>query len=257
MTTRPPIQPLDLSILPRGLGFVHPDICVERASGAEIWDSQNRQLIDFTGGIGTLNVGHRHPHVVAALERQLGRFIHTCFQVVPYEDYLELARRLARLVPGEMPKKAMFLTTGTEAVENAIKMARAHTRRPGILAFDGAFHGRSLLTMGLTGKMAPYKVGFGPFPADIFHAPFPVPALGVSEEDSLKGLERLFKSEIEACQVAAIIIEPVQGEGGFNIAPASFLRHLRQICDENGTAECHRRDSGARYGYPRSRLEDH
>jgi len=209
-------------------------IFADQAENAEIRDVEGRRYIDFAGGIGVLNTGHRHPVVMERVQRQLERFTHTAYQVVPYEPYVELAERLNGLAPGLTPKKTMFLTTGAEAVENAIKIARAHTGRPGVIAFSGSFHGRTLLTMGLTGKVAPYKLGFGPFPADIFHIPFPMANHGVSEADSLNALKSLFKVDVEPDRVAAIIIEPVQGEGGFYIASPEFLQKLRAICDEHG-----------------------
>jgi len=219
--------------IPRGVATV-TDIFADHAENAEMWDVEGRRYIDFAGGIAVLNTGHRHPVVMERVQQQLQRFTHTAYQVVPYEPYVELAERLNELAPGPTPKKTLFLSTGAEAVENAVKIARAHTGRPAVIAFTGAFHGRTLLTMGLTGKVAPYKAGFGPFPADIFHIPFPIPALGVSEDDSLKALNSLFKVDVEPDQVAAIIIEPVQGEGGFNIASPRFLQTLRALCDDHG-----------------------
>jgi 4-aminobutyrate aminotransferase/(S)-3-amino-2-methylpropionate transaminase len=219
--------------VPRGVAHACP-IYVERAENAELWDVGGRRYIDFAGGIAVLNTGHRHPRVIAAARAQEERFTHTSFQVVPYEIYIELAEKLNALAPGDFAKKTLLLTTGAEAVENAIKIARAATRRRAVIAFQGGFHGRTLLTMGLTGKVAPYKAGFGPFPAEIYHAPYPMPLHGVSEEQSLDAIRAIFKADVEPEQVAAIIIEPVTGEGGFYIAPASFLRKLRALCDEHG-----------------------
>ncbi len=216
--------------VPRGIATA-TQIFAERAENAELWDSEGRRYIDFAAGIAVVNTGHRHPQIMAKVNAQLDRFTHTAFQVVPYDSYIELAEQLNELAPGPTRKKTLFVTTGAEAVENAVKIARAYTGRPAIIAFNGAFHGRTMMTMGLTGKMQPYKQGFGPFPADIFHLPFPMEAHGVTMDDSLKALENLFKADVEPERVAAIIIEPVQGEGGFNIAPFEFMRKLRDICD--------------------------
>ena len=219
--------------VPRGLANMLP-VYVDRAENAEMWDVEGRRFIDFAGGIAVLNTGHRHPKVVEAVKAQLDRFTHTCAMVTPYESFVALAERLNALVPGSTPKKTAFFTTGAEAVENAIKIARAHTGRPAVVAFSGAFHGRTLLAMALTGKVVPYKVGFGPFPAEVYHAPFPNAYRGVSVEDSLKALDLLFKSDVDPSRVAAIIVEPVQGEGGFNAAPPEFLQALRKLCTQHG-----------------------
>ncbi len=207
---------------------------IDRAENAEMWDIEGKRFIDFAGGIAVLNTGHRHPKVMEAVKGQLERFTHTCAMVTPYDSFVELAEKLNALVPGPTPKKTAFFTTGAEAVENAVKIARAATGRPGVVAFSGGFHGRTLLTMGLTGKVVPYKVGFGPFPAEIFHVPFPNAYRGISEAESLKALDTLFKADVDASRVAAIIIEPVQGEGGFNIASPSFLQAIRAVCDKHG-----------------------
>jgi 4-aminobutyrate aminotransferase/(S)-3-amino-2-methylpropionate transaminase len=217
----------------RGVGTQHT-VFAEKASGAEIWDVEGRRYIDLASGIAVNNVGHNHPKVIAAVKAQLDKFSHPCFQVTPYEVYIRLAERLNKLAPGPTPKKSLFLTTGAEAVENAIKIARYHTRRTGVVAFSGAFHGRTMMGMALTGKVAPYKAGFGPFPPDIYHIPYPIEYHGKTVEQSLQALDTLFKSDIEASRVAAIILEPVQGEGGFYPAPARFLQALRKICDEHG-----------------------
>lgn len=219
--------------VPRGVASACP-IFAEKAKNAELWDVEGRRYVDFAGGIAVLNTGHSHPKILAAVAEQMKAYSHTAFQVVPYQPYIELAEKLNALAPGDTPKKTIFFSTGAEAVENAVKVARAHTGRPGIISFNFGFHGRSLLTMGMTGKVAPYKVGFGPFPADIYHAPFPMEVHGVSQEDSLKALATLFKTDIEPQRVAAIIIEPVQGEGGFYVAPFDFMRRLREICDQHG-----------------------
>ncbi|MFL9960112.1 4-aminobutyrate--2-oxoglutarate transaminase [Paraburkholderia sediminicola] len=218
---------------PRGVG-VMCDFYAERAENAELWDIEGRRFIDFAAGIAVCNTGHRHPKIVAAIRDQLDHFTHTAYQIVPYASYVELAEKINQRAPGDYPKKTAFFTTGAEAVENAIKIARAATGRPGVIAFTGAFHGRTLMGMALTGKVAPYKTGFGPFPSDVFHAPFPNPLHGVSTADSLKAIEFLFKADIDPKRVAAIIFEPVQGEGGFYPAPAEFVRALRKLCNEHG-----------------------
>ncbi|MGB5570135.1 MAG: 4-aminobutyrate--2-oxoglutarate transaminase [Sedimenticolaceae bacterium] len=217
----------------RGVANMH-NLFADRAENTEVWDVEGRRFIDFAGGIGVLNTGHRHPKVMAAVQEQMERFTHTCFQVMPYEPYIELAERLNALAPGDGAKKSLFLTTGSEAVENAVKIARAHTGRSALIAFNGGYHGRTMMTLGLTGKVLPYKAGFGPFPAEIFHAPFPVGLHGITAEQSLAALQNIFKCDVEPSRVAAIIIEPVQGEGGFYVAPFDFLRKLRAVCDEHG-----------------------
>ena len=219
--------------LPAGLGQTH-EVFAERAEGAEIWDVEGRRYIDFAGGIAVLNTGHRHPKIVAAVKAQLDKLHHTCFQVLAYEPYVELAERLIAKTPGEFAKKAFFLSTGAEAVENAVKIARAATGRQAVIAFGGGFHGRTLLGMALTGKVVPYKAGFGPFPAEVYHAEYPNALHGVTVDDALRSLQRLFKFDIEPQRVAAIILEPVQGEGGFYVAPFEFARALRRLCDEHG-----------------------
>ncbi|HEY3597307.1 MAG TPA: 4-aminobutyrate--2-oxoglutarate transaminase [Paraburkholderia sp.] len=218
---------------PRGVG-VTCDFYAERAENAELWDVEGRRFIDFAAGIAVNNTGHRHPKIVAAIRAQLDHFMHTAYQIVPYASYIELAEKINRRTPGDYPKKTAFFTTGAEAVENAIKIARAATGRPGVIAFTGGFHGRTLMGMALTGKVAPYKLGFGPFPSDVFHAPFPNALHGVTTADSLRAIEFLFKADIDPKRVAAIIFEPVQGEGGFYPAPAEFVRALRKLCDEHG-----------------------
>jgi len=205
----------------------------ERAENATLWDAEGRAYTDFASGIGVLNTGHRHPAVMAAVREQMERFTHTCYQVVPYESYIRLAERLNALVPIRNAKTAFF-TTGAEAVENAVKIARAATGRPGVIAFSSAFHGRTLLGMALTGKVDPYKLGFGPFPAEIYHVPFPSELHGVSVEQSLAAIDRVFKGDMGPDRVAAVIIEPVQGEGGFNVAPTALMTRLRRMCDNHG-----------------------
>jgi 4-aminobutyrate aminotransferase/(S)-3-amino-2-methylpropionate transaminase len=219
--------------VPRGVGISHP-VYAARAENAELWDEEGKRYIDFAGGIAVLNTGHRHPKVIAAVQAQMDRFTHTCFQVTPYEPYIELAERLNELAPIEGPAKTIFLTTGAEAVENAIKIARAATGRPGIITFAGGYHGRTLLTMAMTGKVLPYKRHFGPMPAEIYHAPFPFEPFGVTVADSLRAIETIFRADIEASRVAAIMIEPVQGEGGFIPAPVELLQALRRLCDQHG-----------------------
>lgn len=216
-----------------GMGTMLP-VYVERALNAELWDADGRRFIDFAGGIAVVNTGHVHPRVKAAIAKQLDAFTHTCVMITPYGVAVELAEKLNALVPGPSPKKTMLVTTGAEAVENAIKIARAYTRRPAVIAFSGGFHGRTYMAMALTGKVAPYKVGFGPFPGDVYHAPFPIPYHGIQTHDSLAALEQLFKADVEPERVAAIIVEPVLGEGGFYIAPREFMEALRSLCDRYG-----------------------
>ncbi|WP_270698231.1 4-aminobutyrate--2-oxoglutarate transaminase [Aeromonas sp. QDB05] len=217
----------------QGVGTLLP-VFIDRAHNAELWDVEGNRYIDFASGIAVLNTGHNHPKVVAAVREQLEKFSHTCFQVTPYSGYIELAEKLNALVPGPTPKRTLFLSTGAEAVENAIKIARAHTGRSGTIAFKGGFHGRTMMGMALTGKVVPYKTGFGPFPGEVYHLPFPADYLGVSEDDALAALDLCFSADIEPTRVAAIIIEPVQGEGGFYPASASFMQRLRQVCDQHG-----------------------
>ena len=215
-------------------GVATKSIYVARAENSELWDVDGRRFIDFAAGIAVVNTGHRHPRVMAAVARQAEAFTHTCFHVAPYESYVRLAERLNAIVPGNFPKKTLFLTSGAEAVENAIKIARIATKRGAVIAFSGGFHGRTLLAMGLTGKVMPYKRGFGPFPAEIYHAAFPMPYRDVTTADALADLDRLFHSDVDPKSVAAVIVEPVQGEGGFNVAPFEFLQALRRLCDEHG-----------------------
>lgn len=209
-------------------------VYVDRAVNAELWDVEGQRYIDFGTGIAVCSTGHSNPKVVAAVQQQLSRFSHTCVMVTPYDSAVELAEKLNDLAPGDTPKKTIFVTTGAEAVENCIKIARAHTGRRGVIAFNGGFHGRTMLAMGLTGKITPYKNLFGPFPGEIYHAPFPVEYHGVSVEQSLKALEMLFKVDIAPTDVAAIIVEPVQGEGGFYPACTEFMQALRKLCDDHG-----------------------
>lgn len=218
--------------LPRGLANTHP-IFAGRAEGTRLWDIDGTEYLDFTSGIGVVNTGHRHPRVVAAVKDQLDRLTHTCFQVTMYEPYVELAARLCGLM-GEAPHKAVLLTTGAEATENAVKIARAHTRRSGVVAFSGGFHGRTLLSLTMTASSPSYRQNFGPFAPEVYHAPFPDEYHGWSTERALEALDRMFHTEVTPTEVAAVIIEPELGEGGFIPAPAEFLRRLRAITREHG-----------------------
>jgi len=220
-----------LAATPRGVA-VMGDFFIDHAKNAEFWDIEGRRFIDFAGGIAVLNTGHVHPKVQAAVAAQLQRFTHTCYQVVPYAEYVSLAERINGIVPIDGPTKTAFFSTGAEAVENAIKIARAYTKRSGVIAFGGAFHGRSMFAVALTGKVQPYKAGFGPFAPEIYHAPFPCHC--ASLEETQKAVEQLFKCDIEPSRVAAIIFEPVQGEGGFNPIQAKAVQWLRALCDEHG-----------------------
>lgn len=222
-----------LQATPRGIG-VMCDFYADRAENATLWDVEGNEVIDFAAGIAVLNTGHRHPKIIAAIEKQLQSFTHTAYQIVPYESYVRLAERINERVPINGPVKTAFFSTGAEAVENAVKIARAYTKRPGLITFGGAFHGRTFMTMALTGKVAPYKIGFGPFPGSVYHAQYPNALHGVSTADALQSLERIFKADIAPDQVAAIILEPVQGEGGFNVAPGEFMHALRALCDTHG-----------------------
>ena len=206
----------------------------DRALGSEIWDTDGRRYIDFVGGIGVMNVGHNHPRVMAAVREQLDRVTHTAFQVVMYESYLKLAQRLSELAPGDGPKKAIFFSTGAEAVENAVKIARAHTGRPAVISFRGSFHGRTLLALSLTGSVQPYKQNFGPYATEVYQTPFPYEYRGWSSAAALAVLDDLFASEVPADRVAAIIVEPVLGEGGFVPAPREFLQGLRAVTEKHG-----------------------
>lgn len=217
----------------RAIGSAHT-IYATRADNAEIWDIEGKRYIDFCAGIAVVNTGHRHPEVMAAIRAQLEQFTHTCFQVVGYESYVALAERLISLAPGPSPKKALFMSTGAEAIENAVKIARYHTQRQAVIAFEGAFHGRTQLGMALTGKVSPYKDGFGPLSPDVYHVPFPSPKHGITMADSLAAIDRLFKFHVQATRVAALVVEPVQGEGGYIPAPKEFLVALRQLTQHHG-----------------------
>ena len=220
--------------VPRGLGTAHPLLAVARAEGARVWDEDGREFVDFAGGIGSLNVGHRHPAVVAAIRKQLDAFTHPAIQVGLYEGYVAVAERMNALAPGAFQKKTLLLTTGSEAVENSVKIARQATGRPAIVSFSLGFHGRTILGTSLTGKVAPYKQNFGPFVPDIHTAPFPDESRGYDADRAIAALHELFETRVGPQHVAAVIIEPVQGEGGFVVAPPAFLRELRAICDRYG-----------------------
>ncbi|HJV25157.1 MAG TPA: 4-aminobutyrate--2-oxoglutarate transaminase [Aromatoleum sp.] len=221
------------AVVPRGIGNAHP-VFTDHAENAELWDVEGKRYIDFCAGIAVVNTGHNHPEIVGAVSRQLEKFSHTCFQVAAYECYVALAERLAQLAPGSAPKKAMFMTTGAEANENAVKIARAYTGRAGIIAFNGAFHGRTMFALAMTGKVVPYKTGFGPLPADVYHAPYPSAYHGVSVDDAIEGIEKLFKNDVDPQRIGAIFVEPVQGEGGYVPGTAEFFQRLRALCDTHG-----------------------
>jgi 4-aminobutyrate aminotransferase/(S)-3-amino-2-methylpropionate transaminase len=219
--------------VPRGLANTHA-LFVDRAEGSRVWDVDGKEYLDFTSGIGVLNTGHRHPHVVQAVQRQLDRLMHTCFQVMMYEPYVELAARLCGLVGDRDTRKAVLFTTGAEAIENAVKIARAHTRRPAVVAFSGGFHGRSLLALTMTASSPAYRQNFGPFAPDVYHAPYPDEYRGWTTDSALAALDELFSTEITPDQVAAVVIEPELGEGGFVPAPAAFLQRLRLLTERHG-----------------------
>lgn len=233
MTTNMSLQQRKQAAFANGQGNLYP-VYVSHGRNAEIWDVEGNRYLDFGTGIAVCNTGHAHPAVVDAVCTQMQKFSHSCVMVNPYESAVSLAEKLTELAPGESPKKAMFVTTGAEAVENAVKIARAHTGRRGVIAFHGGFHGRTNLTMGLTGKVTPYKDHFGPFAGEIYHAPYPNPLHEISDEQSIAALRTLMKVDISPQDVAAIIIEPIQGEGGFYVASASFMQKLRALCDEHG-----------------------
>jgi 4-aminobutyrate aminotransferase/(S)-3-amino-2-methylpropionate transaminase len=217
----------------RGVSMVHP-VFIERAENALLWDGEGRRYVDFAGGIAVLNTGHRHRRVMEAVRAQLDKFTHTCFQITPYEPYVALCEQLNALAPGKGPNKSVLMSTGAEAVENAVKIARAATGRPAIISFSGGFHGRTIMALALTGKVDPYKAGFGPYPAEVYHAPFPNALHGVSTADALDAIQLIFKCDVGPDRVAAIVIEPVQGEGGFYVAPKDFMLRLRELCDRHG-----------------------
>jgi 4-aminobutyrate aminotransferase len=217
----------------QGVGMM-TQVYADHAKNSEVWDVEGNRYIDFAAGIAVVNTGHCHPKVMQAVTDQVARFTHTCHQVLPYENYIRLAERLNEKVPGDFEKKTVFVTTGAEAVENAIKVARIHTGRSAVIAFGGSFHGRTFMTMSLTGKVAPYKKGFGAMMPDVYHVPFPIDLHGISTQEAMDALAKLFKADLDPERVAAIIIEPVQGEGGFYPAPADLMRGLRKLCDDHG-----------------------
>jgi 4-aminobutyrate aminotransferase len=217
----------------RGVGMM-TQIYADHALNSEVWDIEGNRYIDFAAGIAVVNTGHCHPKVMAAVANQMTKFTHTCHQVLPYEPYVRLAERLNALVPGDFPKKTVFVTTGAEACENAVKIARIATGRSGVIAFGGAFHGRTFMGMSLTGKVEPYKKGFGAMMPDVWHVPFPQEVHNITTEDAMAGLTKLFKADLDPGRVAAIIFEPVQGEGGFYPAPKDLVRGIRKLCDEHG-----------------------
>lgn len=206
----------------------------DHATNSELWDADGKRMIDFAGGIGVLNIGHRHPKVVEAVKAQLDKLMHTCQTVMPYEGYVRLAQKLSEVAPVKGHAKVMLANSGAEALENALKIARAATGRNNVICFDGGYHGRTFMTMAMNGKAAPYQTDFGVMPGSVFRAPYPVPYHGVSEEEALRGLRMTMKTDSPANQTAAIVLEPVLGEGGFYAAPTNFLKEIRKICDENG-----------------------
>ena len=233
MTTNQSLLERRLAVLPKGLGVAFP-IFAERAKNAELWDVEGNRYIDFIGGISVLNTGHSHPKITQRVHEQIDKFTHTAAQIVSYESYVDLAEKLCEKAPISGDKRAFFLTTGAEAVENSIKIARAKTGRPGVISFVGGWHGRTLMCMSLTGKVLPYKKNFGPMPGPVFHALFPAEELNVTEAQALHSLEMIFQADIDPSEVAAMIVEPVQGEGGFHQVTPSFAKALREICDEHG-----------------------
>ncbi len=222
-----------MAAVPRGVGQIHP-IFADKAENATVTDVEGREFIDFAGGIAVLNTGHLHPKVVAAVQQQLTKLTHTCFQVLAYEPYVELCEKINARVPGDFAKKTLLVTTGSEAVENSIKIARAATGRAGVIAFTGGYHGRTMMTLSLTGKVVPYSAGMGLMPGGVYRAQYPCALHGVSVDDSIASIERIFKNDAEPRDIAAIIIEPVQGEGGFYVAPKDFMQRLRALCDQHG-----------------------
>jgi len=233
MSTNAEIYARREAAIPRGIGH-STQISAQRALNSEVWDVEGKRYVDFAGGIAVLNTGHCNPHVMAAVREQLERFTHTSFQVLLYESYITLAERINALAPIDGAAKTVFFTTGAEATENAIKIARVATGRAGVIAFTGGFHGRTAMATTMTGKVAPYKKGFGAALPEVWHVPFPSPQLDVTVEETLKYLNFLFKADIDPARVAAIIIEPVQGEGGFHQAPPELMSALRSICDQHG-----------------------
>ncbi|WP_069861174.1 4-aminobutyrate--2-oxoglutarate transaminase [Pseudomonas citronellolis] len=233
MNSNQSLQQRRMAAIPRGVGQIH-QIYAERAENATIWDVEGREYLDFAGGIAVLNTGHLHPKVMAAVQAQMAKLTHTCFHVFGYEGYVALAEKINGMLPGDFEKKTLLVTTGAEAVENAIKIARAATGRSGVIAFTGAYHGRTHYTLALTGKVVPYSAGLGLMPGGVFRAQYPNALHGVSVDDAIASIERIFKNDAQPRDIAAIILEPVQGEGGFNPAPKDFMQRLRALCDEHG-----------------------
>ena len=233
MSTNKELMQRRSNAVPRGVGQIHP-IFAERAENCRVWDVEGREFLDFAGGIAVLNTGHLHPQIVSAVEAQLKKLSHTCFQVLAYEPYLELCEMMNKKVPGDFDKKTLLVTTGSEAVENAVKIARAATKRSGTIAFSGAYHGRTHYTLSLTGKVNPYSAGMGLMPGHVYRALYPCPLHGISDDDAIASIHRIFKNDAAPEDVAAIVIEPVQGEGGFYAASPAFMQRLRAICDEHG-----------------------
>ncbi|QIQ72544.1 4-aminobutyrate--2-oxoglutarate transaminase [Pseudomonas coronafaciens] len=221
--------------VPRGIVTAHP-LVIDRAQGSELWDVDGKRYLDFVGGIGVLNIGHNHPNVVKAIQAQLTKVTHACFQVASYQPYIDLAKRLSLLIAGQsgIDHKAVFFTSGAEAVENAVKIAHAHTNRPAIISFRGGFHGRTLLGTTLTGMSQPYKQNFGPMAPEVFHTPYPNEYRGVTTEVALAALHELLATQVAPDRVAAILIEPMQGDGGFLAAPVEFLKALRALTEKHG-----------------------
>ena len=232
-TSESELTELRSKYVPRGITTAHA-ITADRAQGSELWDVSGKRYVDFAGGIGVMNVGHAHPRVMKAVEEQLQKATHTSFQVVQYEPYLKLAQRLCEVAPIAGDKKAIFFSTGAEAIENAVKIARAATGRPAIISFRGAFHGRTLLALSLTGSVQPYKQDFGPYASEIYQTPFPYAYRGWNTDAALADLQNLLEAEVSPKRVAAIVIEPVLGEGGFVPAPLEFMRKLRELTKQHG-----------------------
>lgn len=230
--TNESLQRRRVDAIPRGVGQIHT-IFADRAENSTVWDVEGREFLDFAGGIAVLNTGHLHPKIVAAVQEQLTKVSHTCFHVFGYKPYVELCEKLNKLVPGNFPKKTLLVTTGAEAVENAVKIARAATGRTGVIAFTGGYHGRTMMTLSLTGKVAPYSAGMGLMPGHVYRAQYPNALHGVSTDDAMDSIERIFKNDAAATDIAAIILEPVQGEGGFHVAPKDFMQRLRALCDQH------------------------
>jgi 4-aminobutyrate aminotransferase len=215
-------------------GVASPQLVVSRAEGASVWDADGREYLDFAGGIACQNLGHRPSGVVRAIHEQADLYLHQCFMVGTYEPYVDVCRRLAELWPGSSATKSVLVNSGAEAIENAVKIARVATGRPAVVVFDHAFHGRTNLTMAMTSKVVPYKQGFGPFAPEVYRAPGPYPYRGVSSDDAIHGLELLFKQDVDPASVACVVLEPVQGEGGFIPMPADYIPRLAELCAHHG-----------------------